>query len=221
MEILPDISIAITCQAGVDLAPCLQALSACLDPVSVQIFVPENAVGWQDWQEELPISSLALDPANYLAQAWSHGTGRYLAVWDGAVLPAPAALFSLLEFLDEHPDVGAVGPRFFSEQGTILPSIFRSTNPLAWQDGPPLGWDGLASQEVAWLNGAVLLVNREAVRDIGLPQGKLAYWSRDYCRRLHKQGWHIYFCHLARVTTHRPLPPAPSLFSRCCAKVCF
>lgn len=211
----PDISIILTGAEGQDVSACLEGLAACVDPVAVEVFLPETASNWQRWQQALHITILPDSGSQLLPVAWSQATGRYLAAWRHDVVAAPGCLRVFLDFLDEHPDVGAVGPRFFNPQGDILSSAFRSNQPYILQDRPPVGWDGLSSQEVAWLSGTVLLVNAHALGDVGLPRTKRSCWERHYCRRLQSQGWHIHFCHLARVTCHLPLPLPPSLLQRC------
>ena len=206
MEIQPDLSIALVSENNDEQAACLAAIQACCDPLSVQIFVAESTDGWHQWQQELTISVITGPRHHFIGTAWQQAEGRYLASWHSAVIPAPACLFSLVEFLDDHPDVAVAGPRFFSPQGDILASVFKSSHPLVWRHRPPLGWDGLSSQEVGWLSGRALLCNREAMNDIGPPGDNRPGWERRYCRRLRRHGWHIFFCHLARVSTSQPFP---------------
>lgn len=214
MEIKPDLSLALTGLTEEKIAPCLTALAEGQDPLSLEVLVPQDSRGWQLWQDILPITPVDLTHNSSLKRLATAATGRYQAIWDATIIPSPAALFVLVDFLDNHPDIGAVGPRFFSSQGRIITSAFRSTHPLCWQDKAPLGWDGLSSQEVGWISGLAMVLNREALRDVDLPSQNFPGWDRRYCRQLRGHGWHIFFCHLARVTTPHVLPSPPNLGKR-------
>lgn len=214
MEIQPDLSLCLLPgEAGVDLAPCLQALLACADPLALEIFLPRDAeLGAVFDSPRLHFLDMPAKPAPaFVKAAWQLGRGRYLGLWQGGVRAAgPATLTTLVEFLDDHPDVAAAGPRFFNEQGAILATAFgrRALLPLA--DPLMPGWDGLATMEVDWLSSGALVINSLAVADITLPGTNLGgNWERALCRRLQAQGWHIFFVHLARVVARhghcRPL----------------
>ena len=55
------------------------------------------------------------------------------------------------------------------------------------------------STEVAWANGALLFVRREAIEAVGLlDEGFfLTYEDTDWCRRMRHRGWGVYYCHAA------------------------
>ncbi len=205
MEIPPDLSICLLPeQDGADLGPCLSALFACTDPLSLEIFMPlgANCGGWQD-SSRLHFLDVPAGPrSSFVNQVWQHARGRYLALWHGGVMASPASLFTLVEFLDDHPDVAVVGPRFFTDQGDMLATAFGRRGLLPLADCVMPGWDGLSSMAADWLSGAALVMSSLALADIRLPSGSLGgIWERRLCQRLQRQGWHIFFVHLARVVS--------------------
>lgn len=201
MEIQPDLSLCLVPEdKGADLSPCLEALFACTDPLSLEVFVPRDArCGEYDSSHHLhPVNQPFKTNAAYVNEVWQRGRGRYLGLWHSGVIAQPASLISLVEFLDDHPDVAVAGPRFFNKEGDILTSTFQSS--IFASDSAMPGWDGLTTMEVGWLSGAALVMNRLALEDISLPVSELGgMWERHLCRRLRKQGWHVFFVHLARV----------------------
>ncbi|MBU0680933.1 MAG: hypothetical protein KKD73_05880 [Proteobacteria bacterium] len=204
MEIQPDLSICLLpVEGGADLAVCLEALFACADPLSLEIFVPlGTACGEFQDSAHLHFVDWPLSPdSSFVKAVWQLSRGRYFALWHGGVVASsPATLATLVEFLDTHPDVAAVGPRFFNGEGDILATAFARRTALPLADPVMPGWDGLGSMEVDWLSGAALVVNSLALADITLPTSSLGgIWERTFCQRLQSQGWHIFFVDLARV----------------------
>lgn len=218
MEIRPDLSICLLPeQDGADLGPCLAALFACADPLSLEIFVPlgSHCGGVQD-SSRLHFLDLPAHPApSFVKEVWHHARGRYLGLWHGGVLASPATLFTLVEFLDDHPDVAVAGPRFFNERGDILATAFGKRTLLPSADPVMPGWDGLATMAVDWLSGAALVMSGLALADIDLPGGALGgIWERRLCQRLQRQGWHSFFVHLARAVSRDRFCEPATLWQR-------
>ncbi|MEN8258394.1 MAG: hypothetical protein ABFS09_11085 [Thermodesulfobacteriota bacterium] len=216
MEIRPDLSICLLpAQDGADLSPCLAALFACSDPLSLEVFLPQGArCGDYHASPHLHFLDLPLNAANFFVkEVWQRARGRYLGLWHGGVMASPASLFSLVEFLDAHPDVAVAGPRFFNEAGDVLATAFQRT--MLIPDSVMPGWDGLATMEVDWLSSAALVVNRLALEDIRLPcSGLGGIWERRLCQRFQQQGWHIFFVHLARVVSRERFCEPSTLWQR-------
>ncbi len=218
MEILPDLSICLLPQEdGADLTPCLEALFACSDPLSLEIFVPQGAeCGSLSGSPRLHFLELPATPAStFVKEAWQQSRGRYLGLWQSGVLASPASLLILVDFLDDHPDVAVAGPRFFNQGGDILATAFARRALLPFADPLMPGWDGLSTMAVDWLSAGALVVNNLALADIKLPNSSLGgSWERRFCQRLQAQGWHVFFIHLARVVSDRRYCQPPSLWQR-------
>jgi hypothetical protein len=219
MEIQPDLSICLLPQeGGADPAVCLEALFAGADPLSLEVFLPQGAeCGAFHGSAHLHFVDLPLSPASSFVKAvWQLSRGRYFGLWHGGVVASsPATLATLVEFLDNHPDVAAVGPRFFNGEGDILATAFARRTALPLADPVMPGWDGLGSMEVDWLSSAALVINSLALADVELPGASLGgSWERCLCQRLQGQGWHIFFVHLARVVAPDRFCTPPALWQR-------
>lgn len=135
---------------------------------------------------------------------------------------APDCLEALARRLDGGGDVGAVGPllglhdqgeRVYSAGGLIDTAsdwaIGHMSDPLLpmmsdWAEGHP--------RSVMWLDGACMLVRRQALRQVGPLDERyfLYYEDVDYGIRLRAAGWSIECVPDARAW-HRHAQPAPLL----------
>ncbi|HEX6879317.1 MAG TPA: glycosyltransferase family 2 protein [Terriglobales bacterium] len=131
--------------------------------------------------------------------------------------------FQLLSrFLEQHPEVGAVGPRLETPDGALqvgyyarrLPTVLDvgfhlfGVNAL-WRGNPILRRynlvdDADCSRPVQQPAGAALTYRREALIQIGLldEQYTYAYDDVDVSRRLLASKWQIYYLREARVLHH-------------------
>jgi len=139
--------------------------------------------------------------------------GRYAILLNNDTLILPGALDKLVQFMDEHPETGAVGSKVLNADGTIqlscrsfpshINAIFNSSSPLTklfpknrfsskylMKD-----WDHNKGREVDWISGACLLVRREVVEDVGgLDEDYFMFCEdTDWCYRIKKRGWKIYY----------------------------
>jgi len=120
--------------------------------------------------------------------------GRYLAFIDVDVVIRPGCLLRLLEFMDENPDVGGVGPRIIDAYGSTeasvcaFPSLLKMMGlPLPRQKPRVLP----ATGEVDWLWGGGHLLRRELGEEIGLFEEACGDWAElDLYWRAKQQGWH-------------------------------
>jgi hypothetical protein len=140
-------------------------------------------------------------------------TARYLSFWDENLRPQPGSLAALLRFLDETPEAGLAAPRIVDPQGMVQPSA-RSVPTLATILclHTPLGrllaaaprllarhllleQDHLQSFEAEWLRDTCLVIRREVVAEIGLPdEGFFSlYADADYCLQARQAGWHLHY----------------------------
>lgn len=146
--------------------------------------------------------------------------GRFVLLLNPDTEIVGDALTDLVAFLDEHPDVGAVGPQLLNPDGSIQSSrrrfptlatgFFESTwlerlAPAALlrhyyaQDLPDN-----ETADVDWLVGACLMVRREAIEQIGLlDEGYFMYSEElDWCRRIKAAGWRVVYLPTAQVIHH-------------------
>ncbi len=136
---------------------------------------------------------------------------------------APEALHRMVDYLNRHPSVGAVGGRLENPEGVressyrAYPTLWRAVcesfflDRLAprsrWLASRTMGYaDGGRELAVDWLTGACLMVRREAYEGAAgrLDEGfRLFVEDLEWCRRLRQHGWDIRYLPEARVIHHK------------------
>jgi hypothetical protein len=137
------------------------------------------------------------------------------------------ALGLMQAYLQQHPQVGLVGPRMqdaagrplasahaFADLATVLLSLCgcHRVLPASWRDrlarllgrrGRTYGENFAAAEPVAvdWLCGACVLARREAIEQVGLlDEGYHMYLEdEDWCRRLARAGWQVVYLPQASI----------------------
>ncbi len=131
------------------------------------------------------------------------------------------ALAMMVEYMDGHPQVGALGPQLLNPDGSIQSSRRRfPTMATAFLESTILQqWSPhnrvtrhyyMADrpdheiQEVDWVTGACLLARREAIEEVGLLDESFFMYSEelDWCRRIKAQEWKVVYLPAARVMHH-------------------
>ena len=128
------------------------------------------------------------------------------------------ALERLVAFADAHPDAAVVGPRLVNPDGSLQRSVRGVPDALAARHRvllPPQaraalaalnafyggGFDHDETREVESLQGAVLLVRREAADAVGLFDEAFFMFSEetDWTYRFRQAGWKVLFVADAEV----------------------
>lgn len=151
--------------------------------------------------------------------------GRYVLFLNPDTIVHEGALDILIDWMEAHPRSGACGPKMTYPDGRLQAScrafpsfgagIFRNTIlGRLWPNNP---WArGYLMQDVNhdqprqadWLSGSALLVRREAINQIHIPEGA---WDESYfmycedidlCYRLKLAGWERCYVPQAHIT-HR------------------
>lgn len=149
---------------------------------------------------------------------------RYLSFWDEDILPRAGSIPALVRFLDENPEAGLAAPRIVDAHGMVQPSV-RSAPTLATilcrhtpvarllPAAPRIlsrhlltEEDHLRPFEAEWLLDTCLVIRREVLEDIGLPDEGFAfhYGDADYCLRARQAGWHLHYLPEAVMLQTRP-----------------
>jgi len=130
------------------------------------------------------------------------------------------ALATMVKYLDEHPDVGIVGPHTLNSDGsnqstkrrfpTLTTGFFEST----WlQDYAPKRLmdryyaADVADQgvgEVDWVQGSALMARRAVYEQIGgLDEGFFMFSEElDWCKRAKDAGWRVLYVGTAQIVHH-------------------
>jgi GT2 family glycosyltransferase len=124
---------------------------------------------------------------------------------DDTLVNAPS-LDAMVEFLETHPDAGAVAGRLLNADGSFQAgyanfSSLREEFLIATHLGELL-WKGYPSHEddnqvrpVGWLSSACLLLRREALDQVGLLDEEYFIYGdeADLQYRLQRAGWNVYY----------------------------
>jgi GT2 family glycosyltransferase len=119
----------------------------------------------------------------------------------------PGSITTLLEALERHPEVGAIGPRLQHPDGQAQISCFRYRTPITEMlEAASTGvldrwlanyrvWTQVYEEPVEpqWLSFACIMIRRAVIDQIGLmDDGYFMYFEDiDYSRQMRRAGWHI------------------------------
>jgi GT2 family glycosyltransferase len=141
-------------------------------------------------------------------QAAAHALGESWLLLNPDTIVQTGAVRRLFDYLVAQPDVAAVGPRLLNPDGTLQPSIERLPTLFTewWRllqldailpisQYPQRVLASTHPQAVEVLNGACLLLRREAVEALGLFDDDYFVYSEevDLCDRLRSAGWALHW----------------------------
>jgi hypothetical protein len=130
--------------------------------------------------------------------------GRYVALLNPDTMLHNDALSQMVQWLDQHPNVGAVGPQLIQPNGQPQPYSYGAA-PSPWYLGRRVWahvrggylhrWHGDVAQDVDWVAGTCLVARRAALNQIrGLDERFFLYWEDvDLGIRLRQAGWRVVF----------------------------
>jgi N-acetylglucosaminyl-diphospho-decaprenol L-rhamnosyltransferase len=219
--------------AGPLLHDCVRSL---LDDGAATVVVVENGAAGSATRALAPILAerpgsdvVVVNPERNLG--FGAGVNRGLAVLTGLSPPPqwvlisnpdlrvhPGALPALERALEARPAWAMVGPRIYTDEGEVYPSVRRFPSFLdaaghallalfnpqnrftkRYNPGTPEG-EGVV--EADWISGSCFLGRRDALEELGgFDEAYFMYnEDMDLCWRAHRAGWGIGFCGAANVT---------------------
>ncbi len=142
--------------------------------------------------------------------------GRYVLLLNSDTIVLGDALIRMVEFADEHKEVGVLGCKLVNKNGTLQYSAARfptlATVILGGNIVPRVmarlfrikrfpgqtylnEKDHNKLQEVDWVVGACILVRSEAIKEAGLLDENLFVYGEEieWCIRLKKAGWSVFY----------------------------
>jgi N-acetylglucosaminyl-diphospho-decaprenol L-rhamnosyltransferase len=178
-----------------------------------------SAHQWQDWVHLEALSHNGGFGAGnnvVLRQVLSLASPpEYILLLNPDTRVLPGAIAPLIQFLEDHPQVGLVGSRLEDSDGTPQFSAFRFLSFWSELDqGLRLGpVSRLLKHQVVtlplaeepfhadWLAGASLMIRREVLESVGLfDEAYFLYFEEvDFCRRAKQAGWDCWYVPQSRV----------------------
>lgn len=150
-------------------------------------------------------------------QAIRNSSGRCIVLLNPDTELSPGALTTLVRFMETCPRCGAAGARLINPDGSPQPScgpkptLRRELCGLFHLDGltsrgcSDMGVGAsMAPKEVSVLQGACMLLRRDALDEVGLLDEDYFIYSEevDLCHRLGTSGWKVYWVPQAVVMHH-------------------
>lgn len=208
---------------------CLASLREEIAGIDAEVFVVDNASadGSADMVEEQYPEFRLIRNAENLGfakannQAFRLAKGRTVLLLNPDTEIHPGAITTLLEFLETHRKAAIVAPQLLNTDGSIqqscrafptflgmlyellgLSKLFP--NVQLFREYKMLDFDHDTEREVDQPEGACLLVRREIFEEIGMLDEAyfMLFEEVDWCYRIKKAGWQIWFTPSAKVTHH-------------------
>jgi hypothetical protein len=211
----PDMSVVLVCWNNREyLESCLQSLFTAGLRCRFDVVVVDN--GSTDGSREMlragypAVRQIQNDTNVGLGKASNQGItatrGRYVLLLNNDTLVHGPSLDAMVEFLDAHPEAGAVGGRLINPDGsfqagysnfsTLMEEFLVATHlgELLWK-GYPSHRDCIGVQPVGWLSSACLLLRRSALDKVGLlDEDYFIYGDEaDLQYRLREAGYPVYY----------------------------
>jgi GT2 family glycosyltransferase len=167
-------------------------------------------------RDRFPAVELVEQENRGLAFGWNTGvertSGRYVLLLNSDAWLDDGALEALVGFADAHPRAAVVGPRLRYPDGRLqrsvrgFPTLWRlATEFLYLRKLAPRtralnafyagGFDHAAVREAEVVMGAVWLVRREAIMEVGPADDAFFLFSEetDWAYRFRQAGWQVFF----------------------------
>jgi N-acetylglucosaminyl-diphospho-decaprenol L-rhamnosyltransferase len=189
------------------------------DDSLTQISTAITSHGWQDWVTLIPLErngGFAYGNNAPIREALQSGEAPpYFLLLNPDTVVRPGALTALVEFMEQHPNVGIAGSRLEDLDGTPQISAFRFHTPISeldqglrlgvvskllkpWLVAPPVSETDCPTD---WVAGASMIVRRQVFEQVGLMDEDyfMYYEETDFCRQAKQAGWPCWYVPESRV----------------------
>ncbi|MBI4533132.1 MAG: glycosyltransferase family 2 protein [Candidatus Melainabacteria bacterium] len=212
------------------LAKCLDSVLADPRYAEFELYVIDNASGDESvamLTEQYPSVHVIANTQNLgfskaCNQAIPDTKGRYVLLLNPDAVVSDNAITRLADFMDNHNNCGASGPKVLNPDGSLqlacrrsfpdpVASFFRltylsrlfPTNPLVAKYNLTYR-DPDDVCEVDALSGSCMMVRREAIGQVGLLDEDIFMFGEDidWCWRIKQAGWKVYYAPQAVVYHH-------------------
>lgn len=218
------------------LLQCLRSITAQTGVYRSQIIVVDNASGdgsVEAVRNEFPEVTLMVNEQNLgFAKANNLGlrecTGRYVFLINSDVVLRDRCFPSLYEYMEQHPEIGVLGPRILNGDLTLqesckeFPTLWNSMcRALALDTAFPQCrlfssqlmryWSHDDIRPVDILSGCFWMVRRQALEAVGPLDERFFMYAedKDWCKRFWKARWSVVYypraeaIHLAAASSSR------------------
>jgi GT2 family glycosyltransferase len=200
---------------------CLESVYDHIKKISLNVYVQDNhsrdgidRVSLLFPQVVLTKNSYNMGFARAVNRGLEQGSAPHILILNPDSVLRDGSFGSLLQYMEQNPDVGIVGPRILNDDGSVqgsartFPTPFsalfgRNTfltkwfpkNPMSRKNVVTSRGEGTAPMEVEWVSGACMLAKRKALDDVGpLDEHFFMYWEdADWCKRMGKLGWKVVY----------------------------
>jgi N-acetylglucosaminyl-diphospho-decaprenol L-rhamnosyltransferase len=174
--------------------------------------------GWESWVSFMPLShngGYAFGNNSAIRSILATSNPPYILLLNPDTVVRPGAISALVEFMDQHPEVGIAGSRLEDMDGTPqrsafrFPSVFSELNEglrlgivskllSRWVIAPPVSE---VNCQTDWVAGASMIVRREVFESVGLMDEKyfLYFEEVDFCLAANRGGWPCWYVPASRV----------------------
>jgi hypothetical protein len=206
----------------------LAAVSAEARDLTSEVIVVDNASldgSVETVRRQCPEATLVVNAENrfYVAannQGLSACRGRYALVLNSDAEPRRGTLRALVDYLDRHGEVGALGVRMVFPDGRLQRNCARlRTYACFLAEYTPLGilrpgwrrrlrahrwyehWDRESALDVGVIPGSCLAVRRTVVERVGALDERFRHYfaEDDWCARIHQAGFAVRYAPLGEV----------------------
>lgn len=142
----------------------------------------------------------------------------------------------IIRFMDEHPKIGAIGPKLLNMDGSLQYTCYRfDFRSILIKPFKHLNWDKKydfvkkltnrllmkefdhnSTRPVDWVLGAALVVRQEVVNQVGWFDERYFMYMEDadWCRTMWEQSWPVYYVHdiLIKHAHGRESAKVPGIF---------
>ena len=213
------------------LLQCVRSLLSASEGTSLSIHIQDNAsqkgdvsVVVKDFPEVLlNRNSRNLGFAKAVNRAIKNGSAPYVLILNPDTLVLPGLLSATLGYMENHPEVGVLGPRILDSDGVVqgsarsFPNLLTALfgrksilskimphNPITRENILTVQSDGMNPMEVDWVSGACMLVRRDVIDSVGhFDERFFMYWEdADWCRRMWRKGWKVIYFPEASMIHH-------------------
>ena len=223
------------------LVKCLETLKAQVIPGDYRIVVVDNNSpdgGAERLRREYQHINLIENSTN---GGYAHAVNRairefnsdYILLLNPDIEVKPGAISAMLDFMTKHQDAGIVGGKLLNPDGTLqyscrtfytlpvillrrtfLGKLFPKSKRLARH--LMTDWDHNSVREVDWMLGACLMIRRSALREVGLMDERffLYFEDVDWCYRMKKGGWKVYYLPEALMVHHHQRQSAKGVMNK-------